>query len=87
MIKNIGEKFFISSEEFGAVLFSTPVKAGFPSPAEDYIERRVSLDEDFRIDSPSTFMFKVSGDSMIDAGIFEDDMVIIQKNQTQETEK
>lgn len=74
-----GEKFFISPEQFGAILFTTPVKAGFPSPAEDYVEKRVSLDEEFKVDSPSTFMFTVSGDSMIDAGIFEGDKVIVRK--------
>lgn len=79
LIDNIGEKFFIKPDQFGAVLFTTPVKAGFPSPAEDYIERRISLDDEFRLDSPSTFMFTVSGDSMVDAGIFEGDMVVISK--------
>ncbi len=78
-INNIGEKFFIKPDQFGAVMFATPVKAGFPSPAEDYIERRVSLDSEFRLDSPSTFIFTVKGDSMIDAGIFEGDMVIIKR--------
>lgn len=79
LVKNIGEKFFISPEQFGAVLFATPVKAGFPSPAEDYVEKRVSLDNEFRLDSPSTFIFTVKGDSMIEAGIFEGDMVIIRR--------
>ena len=78
-INSIGEKFFINPEHFGAVLFATPVKAGFPSPAEDYVERRISLDNEFRLDSPSTFVFTVKGDSMIDAGIFEGDMVVVRK--------
>jgi len=78
-IDNIGEKFFIKPDQFGAVMFATPVKAGFPSPAEDCIERRVSLDSEFKLDSPSTFIFHVKGDSMIDAGIFEGDMVIIKR--------
>ena len=79
LVKNVGDKFFISPDQFGAILFSTPVKAGFPSPAEDYIEKRVSLDDEFKVDSPSTFMFTIAGDSMIDLGIFEDDRVIIEK--------
>lgn len=82
LIDNIGDKFFIKPEQFGAVLFSTPVKAGFPSPAEDHIEKRISLDNEFKIDSPSTFIFTVKGDSMIDAGIFEGDMVIIRRTNT-----
>lgn len=79
LIREKDRRFYINPDQFGAVLFATPVKAGFPSPAEDFIEKRVSLDEDFKINSPSTFLFTVSGDSMIDLGIFEGDMVIIRK--------
>lgn len=79
LIKEKNNKFFINPEQLGAVLFSSPVKAGFPSIAEDYIEKRISLDEDFLINSPSTFMFDVSGDSMIDLGILEGDRVIVRK--------
>lgn len=82
LIKEINNRFFINPDQFGAVLFETPVKAGFPSIAEDYIKKRVSLDEEFKINSPSTFLFTVSGDSMIDEGIFNGDMVIINKTPT-----
>ena len=78
-IREDNGRFFINPDYLGAVLFSSPVKAGFPSPAEDYVETRVSLDDRFKIDSPSTYLFTVSGDSMVDAGIFEGDMVIIKK--------
>jgi SOS regulatory protein LexA len=64
---------------FGAILFDCPVKAGFPSPAEDSIEKRVSLDSMFQINSPSTFMFTVSGDSMIDLSICDGDMVVVKR--------
>jgi len=79
LVREINNKFFINPDMFGAILFDSPVKAGFPSPAEDSIERRVSLDSMFNIDAPSTFMFKVSGDSMIDLGIYEGDMVIVKR--------
>ncbi len=72
-------RFYINKDLFGAVLFSSVVKAGFASVADDYIEKRVSLDETFEINSPSTFLFTVSGDSMIDLGIYEGDKVIVQK--------
>ena len=75
-------RFYINKELFGAVLFSSVVKAGFASVADDYIEKRVSLDETFGINSPSTFLFTVSGDSMIDLGIYEGDKVIVQKSNT-----
>lgn len=78
-IREINNKFFINPDMFGAILFDCPVRAGFPSPAEDSIEKRVSLDVMFNIDSPSTFLFKVSGDSMVDLGIYEGDMVIVKR--------
>ena len=73
-------RFSISKDLFGAIEFSSTVKAGFASVAEDTIERRISLDEAFEIDSPSTFIFTVSGDSMIDLGIFEGDKVVVKKS-------
>lgn len=63
----------------GAPLILTSVKAGFASIMDDKIEKRISMDELLEINSPSTFVFKVSGDSMSDIGIYEDDYVIIKK--------
>ncbi len=55
------------------------VQAGFPSPAEEELIDTLSLDE-FLIDKPETsFLLKVSGDSMIDAGIHEGDFVIVER--------
>ncbi len=82
LIQEKNNRFYINKELFGAVLFSSVVRAGFASVADDYIEKRISLDESFNINSPSTFLFTVSGDSMIDLGIFEGDKVIVQKTNT-----
>ncbi len=82
LIQEKNNRFYINKDLFGAVLFSSVVKAGFASVADDYVEKRVSLDESFNINSPSTFLFTVSGDSMIDLGIYEGDKVIIQKTNT-----
>lgn len=79
LIQEKNNRFYINKELFGAVLFSSAVKAGFASVAEDYVEKRVSLDESFDINNPSTFLFTVSGDSMIDLGIFEGDKVVVKK--------
>ena len=79
LIEERNNHFYINKELFGAILFSSVVKAGFASVAEDYVEKRVSLDDSFDINSPSTFLFTVSGDSMIDLGIFEGDTVIVRK--------
>lgn len=55
------------------------VQAGFPSPAEEELVDTLSLD-DYLIERPaSSFLLKVSGDSMIEAGINEGDLAIIEK--------
>jgi len=55
------------------------VQAGFPSPAEEELIDTLSLDE-YLIENPqASFMLKVSGDSMIDAGIHEGDIVIVER--------
>lgn len=79
LIHEKNNRFYINKEQFGAVLFSSAVKAGFASVADDYTEKRVSLDESFKINNPSTFLFTVSGDSMIELGIYEGDKVIVEK--------
>ena len=79
LIKEKNGKFFINPECFGAIMFTSSVRAGFATVAEDSIERRVSFDEMFNIDNPSTFIFNVSGDSMVNAGIFDGDKVVVKK--------
>lgn len=82
LIKEKNGKFFINPECFGAILFTSAVRAGFATVAEDSIERRISLDENFNLDNPSVFVFTVSGDSMVNAGIFDGDKVIVKKTNT-----
>lgn len=52
-------------------LFMAPVAAGFPSPAEDYIEGKLDLNLHLIKHPAATFFVRVAGDSMIDAGIPE----------------
>ena len=73
------DNLYLKTELFGAKLVSSSVKAGFASIMDDKIEKRISMDEIFDINSPSTFVFKVSGDSMSDIGILDGDFVIIKK--------
>lgn len=55
------------------------VQAGFPSPAEEELVDTMSLD-DYLIENPNaSYLLQVSGDSMIDAGIVEGDMVIVDR--------
>lgn len=61
-------------------LFVEHVPCGFPSPAQDYVEERLDLNT-FMIKHPSaTFFVKVSGDSMIEAGIFDGDMLVVDRS-------
>jgi SOS regulatory protein LexA len=79
LIKEKNGKFFIAPECFGAILFTSSVRAGFATVAEDSIEERISFDKLFALDNPSTFVFNVSGDSMVNAGIFDGDKVVVKK--------
>ena len=59
-------------------LYGGFVNAGFPSPAEDYMQGSLNLND--LIDNPSsTFMARVEGDSMKDAGIYQGDLLIVDK--------
>lgn len=82
LIYESNNNYYINRDLFGAILFSSVVKAGFASVADDYVEKRISLDESFDINNPSTFLFTVSGDSMINLGIYEGDKVIVKKSAT-----
>ena len=61
-------------------LLGTNVPAGFPSPAQDYIEATLDLNE-FLIPHPNaTFFVRVEGYSMINAGIQPDDLLIVDRS-------
>jgi DNA polymerase V len=56
------------------------VPAGFASPAADHIEKTLSLDDLLAIDAPHTYIVRVSGDSMIGIGIYEGDMLVVDRS-------
>ena len=60
-------------------LFVARVSAGFPSPAEDWVEGRLDLNRYLIRHPAATFFVRVSGDSMIDAGISADDILIVDR--------
>ncbi len=63
-------------------LYETSVPAGFPSPAEEYLGEKLDLNE-YLIKNPiASFFAKVEGDSMVDAGIFEGDLVVVDRSLT-----
>ena len=63
-------------------LFSHKVAAGFPSPADDYIEGRLSLDEYLIQHKEATFFVRAKGNSMVGAGIFDGDLLVVDKSLT-----
>lgn len=56
-----------------------PIAAGFAAPAEEQAEERVTVEDYLVRDRSSTFLLRVKGDSMIDAGIFEGDLVVVDR--------
>jgi len=58
----------------------TAVPAGFPSPAEDYLEDRVDLTRELVRNPASTFLARVRGDSMRDAGLADGDLIVIDRS-------
>ena len=61
-------------------LFMVRVEAGFPSPAEDYVEGKLDLNKRLIKHPAATFFVKVTGDSMIKAGIHPDDILIVDRS-------
>jgi DNA polymerase V len=60
-------------------LLTFPVAAGFPSPADDYMEGRIDLNEHLIRHPAATFFVRVKGDSMTGAGINDGDLLIVDR--------
>ncbi len=70
------------AERIGRVLIGQPltaVQAGFPSPAQDYDGKRIDLNDILIRDATSTYVVRVTGDSMEGAGIAHGDEVIVDR--------
>lgn len=57
------------------------IRAGFPSPAQDYIDKSLDFNRELIAHPAATFYAKVVGDSMSDAGIAEGDIVVIDRSE------
>lgn len=61
-------------------LYSASVSAGFPSPADDFVDTNLDLNE-YLVKSPaSTFFVRAAGDSMIGAGIYSGDILVVDRS-------
>lgn len=61
-------------------LYTCPVSAGFPSPADEYLEGKLDLNQHLVPRPLATFFVRVSGNSMTDAGIHEGDLLIVDRS-------
>tara|TARA_Y100001968_G_scaffold34569_1_gene26547 strand:+ start:11426 stop:11860 length:435 start_codon:yes stop_codon:yes gene_type:complete len=63
-----------------AILINAGISAGFPSPAGDFKQERISLDEELIKNKEATFFARVSGESMINAGLEDGDLIVIDRS-------
>ena len=67
------------ASQWSGPLFLVPVAAGFPSPADDYLDGRLDLNTHLIKHPAATFFVRVVGDSMLDAGIHSGDLLIVDR--------
>ena len=70
----------LSSENINVSYIDTVIKAGFPSPAQDYLSGTIDLNRELIRHRETTFLARVSGNSLQEAGICDGDIVIIDKS-------
>jgi len=75
---------WIKSHRLKIPLFSEAVSAGFPSPAQDYVEKSLDLNELCIKRPAATFFVRVEGESMIQAGIYAGDILVVDRSVTAE---
>ena len=89
MKKKKGINFFTPEREdtLGQWLAEEGISAGFPSPADDFKETRISLDRELVKNKEATFYARVDGDSMIGAGLNGGDLLVIDRSLNPENGK
>ena len=70
----------IKEDSLGQWLVEQGISAGFPSPADDYLEDKLDLNEYLIKHPAATFFVRVAGDSMINAGIYNNDIIIVDRS-------
>ncbi len=69
-----------NTDTTGAIFIDMGISAGFPSPADDFKQQRISLDKELIKNAEATFFVRVSGQSMVDAGLDDNDLLIVDKS-------
>ncbi|WP_295674864.1 LexA family transcriptional regulator [uncultured Mucilaginibacter sp.] len=80
MLKDSIELFNLKKSVTDLPLFLSTIQAGFPSPADDYLEEILSLDDICISNAASTFLGRVKGSSLKDITIYEGDILVIDKS-------
>ncbi|NVK75810.1 UV protection and mutation protein [Marinomonas sp. CT5] len=73
---------FIPSNSVQIPLYVESVSAGFPSPAQDFVERTLDLNELCIPHPMSTFFVRAQGESMVDVGIYSGDVLVVDRSLT-----
>jgi DNA polymerase V len=60
--------------------YTSQIPAGFPSPADDFMEKRLDLNDYLVKNQASTFLIRVKGNSMVNAGISDGDLLVIDRS-------
>lgn len=68
------------SKKFNQWDVNTANATGFAAAADDYMERGIDLNEQLVKNKPATFFMRVSGEAMVDAGIYDGDVVIVDRS-------
>ncbi|MBL7960093.1 translesion error-prone DNA polymerase V autoproteolytic subunit [bacterium] len=61
-------------------MYGNKLSAGFPSPADDFLDKKIDLNEHLIKHPAATFFIRVEGDSMIHAGVFSGDTLIVDRS-------
>lgn len=78
--KNTLNFFTPSHGSLEPILINAGISAGFPSPAGDFKQERISLDKELSKNKEATFFARVSGESMINAGLEDGDLIVIDRS-------
>ena len=80
--KNLDLFSIIKNTQINTPVFLDKISAGFPSPATDYMENKLDLNEYLIKHPAATFIVKASGSSMIEADIYSGDLLIVDRSLT-----
>ncbi|WP_354595908.1 translesion error-prone DNA polymerase V autoproteolytic subunit [Hydrogenophaga sp. 2FB] len=76
---DLGEPELVANPKLEATSLSTSVPAGFPSPAADFCAKRIDVMEHLVVHPQATYTMRVSGESMRELGIFNGDVILVDK--------